>query len=332
MLRQTGRILWMKQQAVDAVVDQIGNTAHVGGDCGAGHSGAFRQRVREGFGQGGQKIDVQRVIKTVDLFHPTGKTDASRRAELVGQSPHLRFLRAVACDDKANVRMRLQRSRKRANQRGHILQGRDARCNAKNHAVRLQLHAKLPQICLAGREVLPEREINAVVQRKDALRVKAAGDHKLGHAVGNADPGVQPPERELVDRAVGECREGPAHIVQPVIAVDGGNDGNGGAAAQQHPHHIGARAVTVDDLITVVTDHGENPSANGEERTVAQNGGGDPQTPCFLCKFALRKADQVNIFRFIESVQQRQHVRLCTADIAAGDHMDDSHSFTFQSN
>ena len=115
MLRQTGRILRMEQQAVDAIVDQIGNTAHVGGDRGAGHSCAFRQRVREGFGQGGQKIDVQRMIKTVDLFHPTGKADASRRAELVGQSPHLRFLWAVACDDKANVRMRLQRSRKRAN-------------------------------------------------------------------------------------------------------------------------------------------------------------------------------------------------------------------------
>ena len=137
------------------------------------------------------------------------------------------------------------------------------------------------------------------------------------------------PQSDFVDRAVAERSERASHVVQTIIAVDGGNDGNSRAAAQQHSHQVGARTVAVDDLIAVVADHGEDPAAHGKQRAVAQDGGRNPKPPRLLRKRTLCKADQMHIFRFVQTCQQGQHVRFRAADIPAGDHVDDFHSFTF---
>ena len=122
VLGQLVHVLRMEEQTVHAVVDQVGDSADVGGDRRAGHPRALRQRVGEGFGERGQQVDVQRVIKLVDLPNPPGKADSSGGAEFSGQRLHFRLLRAVAGDDQPDVWMCPECGGKSAQQRGHILQ------------------------------------------------------------------------------------------------------------------------------------------------------------------------------------------------------------------
>ena len=59
-----------------------------------------------------------------------------------------------------------------------------------------------------------------------------------------------------------------------------------------------------------------------------QNPGGDAHIPGFLGKGTVDEANQLHLVLLPQLPQQRQHVGLCSAHVAAGDQMHDFHGIT----
>ena len=222
--------LRLEQQAVFAVVDEVGHAANVRGDGRAVHARALRQGIGEGLGQRREHIDIQCLIEAVDVLEPAGEEYRALRTQLLGQRADLSGLLAVARNDKADVRRLLHGRSKGTHERRHILDGGDAGGNAEHDGPvrRRQADAAQPLIPRDGLE--RGGEVDAVIQRENALRVEPARNKELAHAVRNADPRVKAAQRDLVDVAVGQRGQRAAEIVEPVVAVDGGDDG----AARAH--------------------------------------------------------------------------------------------------
>ena len=127
---------------------------------------------------------------------------------------------------------------KGAHERRHILDGGDAGGNAEHDGPvrRHQADAAQPLIPRDGLE--RGGEVDAVIQRENALRVEPARNKELAHAVRNADPRVKAAQRDLVDVAVGQRGQRAAEIVEPVVAVDGGDDGDARLPLHERTDHV----------------------------------------------------------------------------------------------
>ena len=66
---------------------------------------------------------------------------------------------------------------------------------------------------------------------------------------------VEQPQRNGIDRAVGHAMEGSSEIVEPVVAVHRGDNGDVDPALQNRTDHVCARAMAVDDLKAFGADH-----------------------------------------------------------------------------
>ena len=142
-----------EEQAGHAVLDQVGHAADLAGDRRAVHPRALGQRIREALGHRGQQIDVQRVIKAVDVLLPAEEAVAVPVAKRPGQRADLVGLLAVARDQQPHLRALRVCLGKGAHERGHVLDGVDARGDAADQAVRLDaepgkiLLPRLPRLC-----------------------------------------------------------------------------------------------------------------------------------------------------------------------------------------
>ena len=324
--RERGDILWLEQQAVFAVVDEVGHAANVRGDGRAVHARALRQGIGEGLGQRREHIDIQCLIEAVDVLEPAGEEYRALRTQLLGQRADLFGLLAVARNDKADVRRLLHGRGKGAHERRHILDGGDAGGNAEHDGFvrRRQADAAQP---LIPRDGLERRgEVDAVIQRENALRVEPARNKELAHAVRNADPRVKAAQRDLVDVAVGQRGQRAAEIVEPVVAVDGGDDGDARLPLHERTDHVRAGAVAVQQLAVVVPDDGKDALAHRHGVAAFNDGRRDAETAGLLGERSLHKADQVDILRAVQALQQGKNVRFRAADVAAGDQMDEFHT------
>ena len=133
------------------------------------------------------------------------------------------------------------------------------------------------------------------------------------------------PERPGIDGPEGEPGEGAAHVVQLVVAVDGGHHRQARGLSQQRPDHIGPAAVAVDQLIPSLPDIVRQLPPQVGDVVSAADHGGDPHGPGLLGKGAVPEADQLGGDGFVQILQQTQHMGLGPAGIAAADEMDDLH-------
>ena len=215
--------------------------------------------------------------------------------------------------------------RKAPDQGGHILDGVQPGGDAHHHTVFLHVGTQSPEIG----QPLPLRrrrgEVDAVVDGVEPVGGEAPIDEQVHHGVGHTDAVVQMPERPGIDGPEGETGEGAAHVVQLVVAVDGGHHRQARGLSQQRPDHIGPAAVAVDQLIPSLPDIVRQLPPQVGDVVSAADHGGDPHGPGLLGKGAVPEADQLGGDGFVQILQQTQHMGLGPAGIAAADEMDDLH-------
>ena len=215
--------------------------------------------------------------------------------------------------------------RKAPDQGGHILDGVQPGGDAHHHAGLVHVGPQTPEI---GQPVPLRRrrgEVDAVVDGVEPVGGKAPVDEQVHHGVGHTDAVVQMPERPGIDGPEGEPGEGAAHVVQLVVAVDGGHHRQASGAPQQRTDHVGPTAVTVDQLIPSLPDIVRQLPPQMGNVVPAADHGGDPHGPGLLGKGAVPEADQLGGDGFVQILQQTQHMSLGPAGIAAADEMDDLH-------
>ena len=288
--------------------------------------GALRQGIGEGLREGGQGVDIQRGIEPIHTAaDPAGEGDLLFHAQFLCQILQLLPLLAVPGDDQPQPGAGLVSFRKAPDQGGHILDGVQPGGDAHHHAVFLHVGPQSPEI---GQPVPLRRrrgEVDAVVDGVEPVGGEAPINEQVHHGVGHTDAVVQMPERPGVDGAEGEPGEGTAHVVQLVVAVDGGHHRQARGLSQQRPDHIGPAAVAVDQLIPSLPDIVRQLPPQMGNVVPAADHGGDPHGPGLLGKGAVPEADQLGGDGFVQILQQTQHMGLGPAGIAAADEMDDLH-------
>ena len=327
--RERGDILRLEQQAVFAVVDEVGHAANVRGDGRAVHARALRQGIGEGLGQRREHIDIQCLIEAVNVLEPAGEEYRALRTQLLGQRADLFGLFTVARNDKADVRRLLHGRGKGAHERRHILDGGDAGGNAEHDGFvrRRQADAAQPLIPRDGLE--RGGEVDAVIQRENALRVEPARNKELAHAVRNADPRVKAAQRDLVDVAVGQRGQRAAEIVEPVVAVHGADDRHVHARLEHGAHDVGHGAVAVHE---VVLPRADQLFERGEVRQKAsvEHHRRDAERGRAVGKITAAEAHELHIDDLTEIFQQGVDMRPGAAGVAPADEVDYFH-FALQS-
>ena len=288
--------------------------------------GTLRQGIGESLREGGQGVDIQRGIEAVHTAaDPAGEGDLLFHTQFLCQSLQLLPFLAVPGDDQPQPGAGLVPLRKAPDQGGHILDGIQTGGDAHHHAVFLHVGPQSPEI---GQSVALGRrggEVDAVVDGEEPVGGEAPIDEQVHHGVGHTDAVVQMPEGPGVDGPEGEPGEGAAHVVQLVVAVDGGHHRQARGAPQQCADHVGPAAVTVDQLIPSLPDVGRQLPPQMGNVVPAADHGGDPHGPGLLGKGAVPEADQLGGDGFVQILQQTQHMGLGPAGIAAADKVDDLH-------
>ena len=324
-------VLRMEQQPGHAVLNDVRNPADIRGDGRAVHPRALGDCVGERLRKRGQRVHVQRMVEAVHVRHPPGKHIAPLRAELRSQLFEHFALLAVARNEQPDVRVLLRRKGKAADQRRHVLHRVQPRRDAEHNIVRPGRKADAFQIRRAIHRGRPRRKIDAVVDGEHRLRVKAALDQHLAHRIGHADVIVKAAQRDRIDRAERQPMQRAAQIVEPVVAVDRRHDGHMDRPPQNRAGHVRPRAVAVDDLKALVLDHArQRADARGD--AAVHHDGVDAKLPRLLRKRPVHKADQPHRLRLAQALQQRQHMRLRAAHIAAGNEMQYFHIYKPQRN
>ena len=289
-------------------------------------AGALRQGIGEGLREGGQGVDIQRGIEAVHTAaDPAGEGDLLFHAQFLCQILQLLPLLAVPGDDQPQPGAGLVSFRKAPDQGGHILDGVQPGGNAHHHAVFVHIGPQAPEV---GQPIPLGRgggKVDAVVDGVEPVGGEAPIDEQVHHGVGHTDAVVQMPERPGIDGPEGETGEGAAHVVQLVVAVDGGHHRQARGLSQQRPDHIGPAAVAVDQLIPSLPDIVRQLPPQVGDVVSAADHGGDPHGPGLLGKGAVPEADQLGGDGFVQILQQTQHMGLGPAGIAAADEVDDLH-------
>ena len=157
------RVLRLKEQTGHAVLDDIRDAADIRRDGRAAHARAFGDGVGEGLGDGRERVDVERVVKTVHIRDPAREHDRTRRAGLRGKRFEHLVLLALACDQQADIRMIFDGDGKAADERRHILDRVEPRGDAEDDGIVLHLQANRAQIVLPPELRRDRGKIDAVV-------------------------------------------------------------------------------------------------------------------------------------------------------------------------
>ena len=81
---------------------------------------------------------------------------------------------------------------------------------------------------------------------------------------------------------------------------------------------VGSFGVAMDNLKALLTDHLREPPDSRADGNL-HHAGVDTKLPGVLGKFTLAETDEPHLLRLSKTMQQRQHVRLRAADVAARD-------------
>ena len=322
------RVPRLEEQAVDAVLDEVGHAAHPAGYRGQGCPGPLGEGVGEGLGQGGEGVDVDGVVEAVGVGDPPGKAHLPLHPQLGGELFQHVHLLPVAGDEQPQLGAGLVGDGEAPHQGGDVLHRVEPGGDAHHHAVPAGLQPHGAEVRLPGQGGGAGGEVQAVVDGEQPVRVKAPGDEQVGHGVGHADAVVQQPQGDGVDGAVAEAGEGAAQVVQTVVGVDGGDHRQPGGPAQQGPHHIAPGPVAVDDLIALLPDHPLEGAVGAQQVAPGEHHGADPQLPGLLGEGALHEAHHGHVNGAGEVLEQGVDMGLGSAAVPAGDQMDDFHRKT----
>ena len=328
MPSQSVRIPRREEEAVGAVVDEVGHAADLTAHGGQPGACPFGQGVGEGLGDGGQGVDVQGIVEGIGVVDPPGKADLVGNAQIGGQLLEVGHLLPVARDEQAQLGRGLVGLGKAADQGRDVLDGVQPGGDAGDDAVCVRLQPDGAEIVFPAHGGGAGGEVQAVVNGKELFRVELPLDEQVDHGVGDADAIVQLPQGQGIDGPVGQAGEGTAQIVQPIVAVDGGHGGQAGLFGQEGRHHVAAGAVAVDEVKVLVPDHLGQLLQVGEKVSTGEDLGVDAQGAGLLDKGAFGETDHFYLNAGGQTSQEGMDVGLCPARIAAADQMEYFHGFS----
>ena len=302
------------------MVDEVGHASHPAGHGGQTGACPLGEGVGEGLGEGGEGIDVQRVIEAVHIGHPPREADLLLHAQGGRQVFQLVHLLAVPRDKQAQPGAALMGAGEAADQSGNVLHGVQSGRDARDDAVVRPVGPHARQVLAPAHGGGAGGKVDAVIDGEEPVRVEATGDKQIHHRVGHADAVVQPTQGQGVDGAVGRPGEGPAHVIQTVVGVYGGHHRQAGGPAEQGAHHVAPGAVAVDDVVPALPNQLFQGGVGPQNVAAGKNHSGDAQGPGLLGKGTLHKADHGDLHagRAAQILQEHVYVGLGAAAVAAG--------------
>ena len=315
-----------EEHAADTVIDELGNTADAGSDGRLVVAGTLRQHIGEGLGKGSEGVDVDGVEETLhSTADPACKAGALLNTQFFCEGFQFLFLRAVTCDDETELVRSLRGKGEATQQGGDVLHRVKAGCDTYHDAVLIHLCAETAEIVQPILGDLGHVEIETVVDGVETLGGEAAGDQQIHHSIGHAHAIVHVAQRDGVDVAVHKTAEGAPHVIQLIVAVNGGDHGDVHMRTQQRTHHVGAGTMAVDDIIAVFLDHPHELTLDLGDVVACDHRSGDAESAGIRREVALAEGDQIRMDLLIQTAEQTQQMGLGAACIAAADQMNDFH-------
>ena len=296
---------------------------------------ALGQRIGEALGEGGERVDVQRAVKPVEIRHPAEEEDAVLQPELLDERFELLALHALARDGQTETRAFPARLGERAQQRRNVLHRVETRRDARDHVVRVHGIAEGGEVFRAVRLRHGVAEVETVINGKEIVRLEAAVDQPLAQRVGHAHAVVEPAQGDLIRDAVGRGGKGTVQIVQAIVAVHGRDHRHVETPPQDRAHEVRLRAVAVHHVVAALADRAAQ-LADAADKAVFQHPGRDAELARPVGKGAGDEADELHLHALVQQIaQQGVDMRSCAAGVAAADEMDDFHrslrGFLYQS-
>ena len=308
------------------VLHQLGQSSHVRYHRRAALADAFGHGVGEGLRQRADDVDVRRREKLAHIFYPAGKRHVFFKTQLACQRAEAFPVLAVARDHEMQPRRRLHGTPHRPQERRNVL---DLRQPRRDHADDVSWGVCIAVSAPVRRPIRLRqgwRVVDAVVDRKAALRVESARDHRPHHPVGNAGIIVDSAQRAGVDRAERELPQRRTEVVELVIGVNRRHDRQRKLALQQRAHQIRPRAVAVQDIRAVCADELIQPPVIGKQVARRNDLGIDARAACGVGKIARAEGHQFDVQRLPEPCRERNHRGFRAADVAAADNVENFHT------
>ena len=187
-LAQRLMVTGFKEKAIDAVVDQVGDAADCRGYGCQFPAGTFCQGIGEGFGETGQRVDIQRGVETVHTAgDPTGKANHFFDVEFPCQSGQLVPFLAVTGDDQPQTGTIAVGGGKSADQRGHIFDRIHACGDTYHYAVLIHIQPQITQIAQPIFDRCTGSEVDAVVERIEAIGGEVSPNEQIYHGIGDTN-------------------------------------------------------------------------------------------------------------------------------------------------
>ena len=321
-LAQCIRIPGHEQISGLAVLDELGDTADIGTDGCQFRPGAFGNGIGESLGETGQRVDVQCTVKLGHVIHPSGEKYLIPDPQCGGQSLQRLQLCAVTGDHQFEIRAGSAGLRNRTDQRGNVLDGIQTCGDAGNDIVFPEGTADALKIGAAVRPGNGNGKVDAVIYGEHVVGPEPPLDEGALHLIGHADQIIHLTDCPGIELSVSESGTGTAHIIQPVIAVDGTDHRQIEMAFQDRGHEIGTGAVTMDQIVGTLFDPMFD-FIHADGKTVFQYGYRDTHGDGFPGKGSLHETDQICRDLLIETCQQGKYMSFGASGVSAGNKMND---------
>jgi hypothetical protein len=197
--------------------------------------------------------------------------------------------------------------------------------DAHQQAVKLEGDIVLPEKAgpCAWRDFIVKGD--AVVNRPDALWIEASGGQHVTEIFGHGHVVADVTQGHGVDEAIGKPFGQAVQIIEPWVAVDGGDKRNARESAQDEPDEIALRAVRVQQIARPLADDAQGAPDLHREQLPGDAVGVDAHGGGFIMEGTVPEADQGHVKIRAQCLDQGQHMAFRAAFVAAADEMDYPH-------
>ena len=257
---------------------------------------------------------------------PAHKADAFAQLQLVCQRLEGLCVLAVAADEQLQPGVALPGFGKGAQQGGDVLHRGQPGQNAQHHVTILIIDAcgLQPGVPVKGRGLF--LKIQAVVNAHALVGVEAPADEHIFEQLGDGDIIVQVPQGTAVHGADGVPLGGAVHIVQLIVAVHRGDDGDAAEQLDQQAGDVGLGPVTVDDIGLFRPHQPDEAEVIIGHKPGKQGPGADARRLCRIRKVAAAQAHQGQVIALLQLGAQRQDMGLGAAPVAAAGNVEYFHT------
>ena len=168
-------------------------------------------------------------------------------------------------------------------------------------------------------------KVDAVVDGVNPVGGEPPFDEDVRHGVGNANVEIHLPQGHHVCGAVREHGHRPAHVVQAVVAVDGGHHRGLQVLFYQVSHQVAPGAVAVDDVHLLAGQQALKLLQAHHRVAGLDHLDGNAHFLRVVGELAPAKAEELGVDGLVQLLEQVEHMGFGAAGVAAADQMDNAH-------